>query len=200
GLEVLLGHRPLRPIERQQRVRVLDRPRADAAVELLEGVVGAVDSLGRAHATLTIASGNRRRDRTGGPSPDGHERGEPGAARVARGGGGRGGRPRPGAPCPHARGAPRVPQVLPAPGRPPAAARGWLVRVVELAAGPSLVFGFLTPLGAAAVTGVAAVAWVANHRDAGFFVFKRPTEGWEYVMVLTVLGLAIGALGPGEWS
>jgi putative oxidoreductase len=31
-------------------------------------------------------------------------------------------------------------------------------------------------------------------------VFRRPTEGWEYVMILTVLGLAIGALGPGEWS
>jgi putative oxidoreductase len=82
----------------------------------------------------------------------------------------------------------------------PAPAHAWLVTVVELAAGPSLVFGFLTPLGAAAVTGVAAVAWVTNHRNAGFFVFKRPTEGWEYVMVLTVLGLALGALGPGEWS
>ena len=72
--------------------------------------------------------------------------------------------------------------------------------MTELAAGPVLVFGLLTPLGAAAVTGVAAVAWVTNHRNAGFFVFKRPTEGWEYVMVLTVLGLALGALGAGEWS
>jgi putative oxidoreductase len=82
----------------------------------------------------------------------------------------------------------------------PGPAHAWLVTVTELAAGPALVFGLLTPLGAAAVTGVAAVAWVTNHRNAGFFVFKRPTEGWEYVMVLTVLGLALGALGPGEWS
>jgi putative oxidoreductase len=82
----------------------------------------------------------------------------------------------------------------------PGPAHAWLVTVTELAAGPLLVFGLLTPLGAAAVTGVAAVAWVTNHRNAGFFVFKRPTEGWEYVMVLTVLGLALGALGPGEWS
>jgi hypothetical protein len=48
-LEVLLEHRPLLPGHGQQRVRVLDNARADAAVELLERVVGAVDSLGRAH-------------------------------------------------------------------------------------------------------------------------------------------------------
>jgi putative oxidoreductase len=82
----------------------------------------------------------------------------------------------------------------------PGPAHAWLVTLVELAAAPALVLGFLTPLGAAAVAGVAAVAWVTNHRTAGFFVFKRPTEGYEYVFVLTVLGLALGALGPGEWS
>ena len=84
----------------------------------------------------------------------------------------------------------------------PGPAHAWLVTAVELAAGPSLVFGFLTPLGAAAVAGVAAVAWVTNHRSAGFFVFERPTEGWEYVMVLTVLGLdnAFGFSWVDGWS
>src|SRR5438128_1712872 len=82
----------------------------------------------------------------------------------------------------------------------PGPVHAWLVTVTELAAGPLLAAGFLTPLAAGALTGVALVAWITNHRKAGFFVFRRPTEGWEYVMVLTVLGVAIGALGPGEWS
>jgi putative oxidoreductase len=82
----------------------------------------------------------------------------------------------------------------------PGPAHAWLVTVTELVAGPLLVVGLFTPLAAAALTGVAVVAWITNHRNAGFFVFRRPTEGWEYVMILTVLGLALGALGPGEWS
>jgi putative oxidoreductase len=82
----------------------------------------------------------------------------------------------------------------------PGPAHARLVTLTELAAGPLLVVGLFTPLAAAALTGVAVVAWITNHRSAGFFVFRRPTEGWEYVMILTVLGLALGALGPGEWS
>jgi putative oxidoreductase len=82
----------------------------------------------------------------------------------------------------------------------PGPVHAWLVTVTELGAGPLLVLGFLTPLAAAALTGVAVVAWITNHRKAGFFAFRRPTEGWEYVMILTVLGVALGALGPGEWS
>jgi putative oxidoreductase len=82
----------------------------------------------------------------------------------------------------------------------PGPAHAWLVTLTELGAGPLLVVGLVTPLAAAALVGVAVVAWVTNHRNAGFFVFRRPTEGWEYVMILTVLGLALGALGPGEWS
>ena len=55
--------------------------------------------------------------------------------------------------------------------------------------------GLLTPFGGAAVIGVMLVAWVINHRGNGFFIF-RPGEGWEYVMTLTIVGFAIGALGP----
>ena len=43
------------------------------------------------------------------------------------------------------------------------------------------------------------VAWITNHRGNGFFIF-RPGEGWEYVMTLTFCGLAIAAIGGGEWS
>ena len=82
----------------------------------------------------------------------------------------------------------------------PGPMHAWLVTLTELGAGPLLVVGLLTPLAAAGLVGVAVVAWITNHRKAGFFVFRRPTEGWEYVMILTVLGIALGALGPGEWS
>jgi putative oxidoreductase len=76
----------------------------------------------------------------------------------------------------------------------------WMVTIVEVVGGPMLALGLLTPLAAASVVGVAVVAWITNHRKAGFFVYNRPTEGWEYVMIVTFVGLAIGALGPGEWS
>jgi putative oxidoreductase len=82
----------------------------------------------------------------------------------------------------------------------PGPVHAWLVTVTELAGGALLVAGFLSPLAAGSVVGVAVVAWITNHRRAGFFVFSRPTEGWEYVMTLTIVGLALGALGPGEWS
>ena len=62
-----------------------------------------------------------------------------------------------------------------------------------------LLLGLLTPLAAAAVVGVMLVAFIANHRKNGFFIF-RPGEGYEYVMTLTALGLSIAGLGAGEWS
>jgi len=34
------------------------------------------------------------------------------------------------------------------------------------------------------------VAWIINHRGHGFFIF-RPGEGWEYVMTLTLVALAL---------
>jgi putative oxidoreductase len=43
------------------------------------------------------------------------------------------------------------------------------------------------------------VAWITNHLRNGFFIF-RPGEGWEYVMTLTLGGLALGVIGPGGWS
>ena len=56
----------------------------------------------------------------------------------------------------------------------------------------SLIFGLLTPLGAAGVIGVMVVAFAINHRGNGFFIF-RPGEGWEYVMTLALVGVAVGA-------
>ncbi len=71
--------------------------------------------------------------------------------------------------------------------------------VTELGAGALLVLGLLTPLAAAAVVGTMVVALVANHARNGFFIF-RPGEGYEYVLMITLVCCALGALGGGAWS
>jgi putative oxidoreductase len=70
----------------------------------------------------------------------------------------------------------------------------------EVAVGPVLALGLLTPAAYGAVASLMLVALVTNHRDKGFFITARPTEGWEYVGTLAVLAIALGALGPGRWS
>src|SRR2546430_9122285 len=57
----------------------------------------------------------------------------------------------------------------------PGPAHAWLVTVTELAAGPALVFGLLTPPGAPAGTGAAAAPWGTNHRNPSLFLVKPPT-------------------------
>lgn len=70
----------------------------------------------------------------------------------------------------------------------------------ELAIGSALIFGFLTTFAAAGLVATMVVAGVSNHRKAGFFAFNRPIEGWEYVMTLAVVGLALATMGAGGWS
>ena len=74
-----------------------------------------------------------------------------------------------------------------------------LASYTELGVGVLLPLGLLTPLAAAGVVGTMSVALVANHAKNGFFIF-RPGEGYEYVLTLIVAGLALGALGGGDWS
>lgn len=71
--------------------------------------------------------------------------------------------------------------------------------VTELVAGVALVVGLAVPLAAGAVLGVMVVAWITAHRTNGFFIF-RPGQGWEYVMVVSAVCVAIGTVGPGQWS
>ena len=71
--------------------------------------------------------------------------------------------------------------------------------VTELGAGGLLVLGLLTPVAAAGVVGTMVVALTANHARNGFFIF-RPGEGYEYVLMITLVACAIGALGAGAWS
>jgi putative oxidoreductase len=84
-------------------------------------------------------------------------------------------------------------------GMRPGWVHAWTASLTEIGAGALLVLGLLTPLAGAGVIGVMLVAWVTNHLKNGFFIF-RPGEGWEYVMTLSVCGLVLAILGPGEWS
>ncbi len=84
-------------------------------------------------------------------------------------------------------------------GMRPARLQAWLASITEIVSGILLIVGLLTPFAAAGVVGVMFVAWAINHRGNGFFIF-RPGEGWEYVMTLGIVGIALGALGPGAWS
>jgi len=82
-------------------------------------------------------------------------------------------------------------------GMRPAQLHALLSGVGELAAGVALVLGLLTPVAAAFVVGTMIVAGVTVHRRNGFFVFK---DGYEYVLVLAVVCVAIALLGPGAVS
>ena len=84
-------------------------------------------------------------------------------------------------------------------GMRPGVVHAWLASVTEIGAGVLLIVGLFTPLAGAGVVGVMLVAWITNHRGNGFFIF-RPGEGWEYVMTLTVTGLALAMLGSGSIS
>jgi len=84
-------------------------------------------------------------------------------------------------------------------GMRPGILHAWMASLTEVGAGALLVLGLLTPVAGAGVVGVMLVAWITNHLRNGFFIF-RPGEGWEYVMTLTMLGVVVGTLGPGQWS
>ncbi len=74
-----------------------------------------------------------------------------------------------------------------------------LATLTELGAGAFLLLGLLTSLSAGAVAGTMLVALVANHLKNGFFIF-RPGEGYEYVLMIILVSLALGALGCGRVS
>jgi putative oxidoreductase len=75
--------------------------------------------------------------------------------------------------------------------------QAWLSVVTELGAGALLILGLLTPFACAATISVMLVAGLLAHRRNGFFVFK---DGYEYVLTLAVVCVALGLLGPGRYS
>ncbi len=70
----------------------------------------------------------------------------------------------------------------------------------EVAIGTGLAVGLLTSLAAAGLVATMVVAFWSIHRFAGFFVFNRPDEGYEYVVTLAVAATALAMLGPGQVS
>jgi putative oxidoreductase len=81
----------------------------------------------------------------------------------------------------------------------PGKLHAWNVTLTELAVGPALVFGLLTPAAYGGAAAIVLVALVTNHWKNGFWSFAEG-EGWEYTGTLAVLSMALGALGPGNWS
>ncbi|WP_216893055.1 DoxX family protein [Nocardia alni] len=75
--------------------------------------------------------------------------------------------------------------------------QAWASVITEVGAGVLLVLGLLTPFACAALISVMLVAGLLAHRSNGFFVFK---DGFEYVLVLAVVALALAMLGPGRVS
>lgn len=70
----------------------------------------------------------------------------------------------------------------------------------EILIGLALIAGLLTTIAAAGLVATMLVAFWSIHRFAGFFVFHRPDEGYEYVATLAVAALALAILGPGDVS
>ena len=72
--------------------------------------------------------------------------------------------------------------------------------VNEILIGLALIAGLLTSVAAAGVVATMFVAFWSIHRFAGFFNFRRPDEGWEYVATLSIIVISLAVLGPGRYS
>jgi putative oxidoreductase len=70
----------------------------------------------------------------------------------------------------------------------------------EIAIGVALIAGLLTSVAAAGLVATMFVAFWSIHRFVGFFNFRRPDEGYEYVATLAVIGIAVAIAGPGRYS
>jgi putative oxidoreductase len=74
-----------------------------------------------------------------------------------------------------------------------------MVTLTEVAIPPALALGFLTPVMYGGVAALMIVAFLTNHLRNGFFL-SSAKEGYEYVVTVAVLSIALGTLGPGKWS
>jgi putative oxidoreductase len=84
-------------------------------------------------------------------------------------------------------------------GMKPGPLHAWLASLTELGAGVLLILGLLVPLAAAGVLATLLVALITNHWRNGFFIFNKG-EGYEYVLMIVLMSLALGTLGGGRWS
>ena len=84
-------------------------------------------------------------------------------------------------------------------GMRPAWVHAYVATVTEIGSGVLLLLGLLTPLAAAGVLGTMLVALVTAHIKNGFFIF-RPGQGYEYVLMICVVALALAGTGAGWLS
>lgn len=67
----------------------------------------------------------------------------------------------------------------------------------EVGSGLLLAFGLLTPLAGAAFVALMLVAAYTVHRPNGFFSVR---SGWEYNLILALIGATLGCTGAGRYS
>ncbi len=67
----------------------------------------------------------------------------------------------------------------------------------EVGGGISVALGFLTPLGAAGIFGAMFMAMFKSHWKNGFWLQKG---GYEYTLILLVVSITIGLIGPGSYA
>jgi putative oxidoreductase len=75
----------------------------------------------------------------------------------------------------------------------------WVSFVIlgEVGGGLSVALGFLTPLGAAGIFGAMFMATFKSHWKNGFWLNKG---GYEYSLMLLVVSIALGLIGPGSYA
>lgn len=75
----------------------------------------------------------------------------------------------------------------------------WIVLAIvgEVGGGLSVALGFLTPLGAAGILGAMGMATFKTHWKNGFWLNKG---GYEYSLMLLIVSIALGLIGPGSYS
>lgn len=78
-------------------------------------------------------------------------------------------------------------------------AQARIAALTEIGAGLLFAIGLLTSVAAAGIIGIMIVAIVVAHWKVGFFVF-HPGQGWEYCATIAVGALAVGMIGPGDFS
>ncbi len=84
-------------------------------------------------------------------------------------------------------------------GMRPGKLNAMLAAGTEIGGGALFALGLFTPVAAAAIIGLMVVAYWVAHKNNGFFIFNKD-QGWEYVFVIGIAALAVGGIGPGEWS
>jgi putative oxidoreductase len=75
----------------------------------------------------------------------------------------------------------------------------WVITLTELGTGASLIFGFLTPLGAAGAIGI---AWqfIAGLQWSGGLFGNETVGGYENSLAMLAIGVLLAFAGPGRLS